>query len=36
LLEPTGVDHLELRGEPQSRYLYELAAEEWQMRQVNP
>jgi pyridoxamine 5'-phosphate oxidase len=36
LLAPTHVDHLELRGEPQNRYLYELSAGEWGMREVNP
>jgi pyridoxamine 5'-phosphate oxidase len=36
LLAPVTVDHLELRGEPQSRYSYELVAREWVVRQVNP
>jgi pyridoxamine 5'-phosphate oxidase len=36
LLAPVAVDHLELRGEPQSRYSYELVAREWVVRQVNP
>jgi pyridoxamine 5'-phosphate oxidase len=36
LLAPTAVDHLELRGEPQNRYLYELSAAEWTMRSINP
>ena len=36
LLAPKSVDHLELRGEPQNRYLYELLAGEWGMRAVNP
>jgi pyridoxamine 5'-phosphate oxidase len=36
LLAPVTVDHLELRGEPQSRYSYELLAREWVVRQVNP
>ena len=36
LLDVTGVIHLELRGEPQSCYLYELIEDEWQMRSINP
>ena len=36
LLEPTQVDHLELRGEPQNRYLYRLDDQEWSMQAVNP
>jgi pyridoxamine 5'-phosphate oxidase len=32
----TGVTHLELRGEPQSCYLYELVAGEWGVRSINP
>ena len=36
LLNPHGVDHLELRGEPQSRYRYELVDGVWVMRQINP
>ena len=36
LLAPTFVDHLELRGEPQSRYLYEIISGEWGLRSVNP
>ena len=36
LLDVTGVTHLELRGEPQSCYLYELLAGSWQMRSINP
>jgi PPOX class probable FMN-dependent enzyme len=36
LLEPTQVDHLELRGEPQNRYLYRLDEQEWSMQAVNP
>jgi pyridoxamine 5'-phosphate oxidase len=36
LLAPTAVDHLELRGEPQNRYSYELVGAEWVMREVNP
>jgi pyridoxamine 5'-phosphate oxidase len=36
LLMPSAVDHLELRGEPQNRYDYELVADNWVMRSVNP
>ncbi len=36
LLEPTQVDHLELRGEPQNRYLYRLEDQEWSVQAVNP
>ncbi len=36
LLEPMAVDHLELRGGPQNRCLYELVGAEWTIRQVNP
>ncbi|MBD2503534.1 Npun_F5749 family FMN-dependent PPOX-type flavoprotein [Anabaena azotica] len=36
LLEPKQVDHLELRGEPQNRYLYRLDDQEWSMQAVNP
>ena len=36
LLAVTGVTHLELRGEPQSCYLYELVDGVWQMRSINP
>ncbi|MCY7366715.1 MAG: pyridoxamine 5'-phosphate oxidase [Chamaesiphon sp.] len=36
LLNVTGVTHLELRGEPQSCYLYELVAGEWVVRSINP
>ncbi len=36
LLAPTAVDHLELRGEPQNRYSYELSAGDWKMRSLNP
>lgn len=36
LLQPTEVDHLELRGEPQNRYHYWQTAEAWQMQAVNP
>jgi pyridoxamine 5'-phosphate oxidase len=37
LLNATQVDHLELRGEPQNRWLYHLnAASQWTQRAVNP
>ncbi|AKG22506.1 Npun_F5749 family FMN-dependent PPOX-type flavoprotein [Calothrix sp. 336/3] len=37
LLDPIKVDHLELRGEPQNRYLYEYDhALGWLMKSVNP
>ncbi|WP_036483508.1 Npun_F5749 family FMN-dependent PPOX-type flavoprotein [Myxosarcina sp. GI1] len=36
LLIPTKVDHLELRGEPQSRTLYYLHDGSWSIRAVNP
>jgi PPOX class probable FMN-dependent enzyme len=36
LLEAATVTHLELRGEPQSCYLYELLDGEWQTRSINP
>ncbi|NJR39657.1 MAG: pyridoxamine 5'-phosphate oxidase [Leptolyngbyaceae cyanobacterium CSU_1_4] len=39
LLEPTQVDHLELRGTPQNRYLYsqqEPPLKDWSMEEVNP
>ena len=36
LLEAVTVTHLELRGEPQSCYLYELLDGEWQTRSINP
>ena len=36
LLDPVQVDHLELRGEPQNRYLYSLFEDEWSVRAVNP
>jgi pyridoxamine 5'-phosphate oxidase len=36
LLEPSYVDHLELRGEPQNRSIYRLENSEWEMRDVNP
>jgi pyridoxamine 5'-phosphate oxidase len=36
LLDVIAVTHLELRGEPQSCYLYELVAGEWGVRSINP
>jgi pyridoxamine 5'-phosphate oxidase len=36
LLAPVKVIHLELRGEPQNCYSYELTANQWQMRSINP
>lgn len=36
LFNPDWVDHLELRGEPQTRTRYELIDGEWQMMSVNP
>ena len=36
LLVPIAVDHLELRGEPQNRYSYELVGGEWVVRSINP
>ena len=36
LLNTRLVDHLELRGETQSRCRYELVAGEWVMRSINP
>lgn len=36
LLDPTQVDHLELRGDPQNRYVYYHSEGEWQVREVNP
>lgn len=37
LLNPDKVDHLELRGNPQNRYLYTLDKEnQWQRQEVNP
>ncbi len=35
LLNPTAVDHLELRGEPQNRHRYHLE-ETWTVEEVNP
>lgn len=36
LMETLQVVHLELRGDPQNCYLYELVNGEWQMRSINP
>ena len=37
LLNPEKVDHLELKGEPQNRYLYLLNYDQtWSIKQVNP
>ncbi|WP_413171106.1 Npun_F5749 family FMN-dependent PPOX-type flavoprotein [Anabaena azotica] len=37
LLEPTEVDHLELRGEPQNRTIYQLDEnQEWYSEEINP
>ncbi|BAU13627.1 pyridoxamine 5'-phosphate oxidase-related FMN-binding protein [Leptolyngbya sp. NIES-3755] len=36
LLEPTEVDHLELRGDPQNRYQYHLKETGWIVEEVNP
>ena len=36
LMDVTTVTHLELRGEPQSCYLYELVDGEWGVRSINP
>ncbi|MBF2099058.1 MAG: pyridoxamine 5'-phosphate oxidase family protein [Gloeomargaritaceae cyanobacterium C42_A2020_066] len=36
LLEPERVDHLELRGEPQNRWLYERRGDTWGSQQINP
>jgi PPOX class probable FMN-dependent enzyme len=37
LLEPKKVDHLELRGEPQNRFIYTLDdSQTWQLETVNP
>jgi pyridoxamine 5'-phosphate oxidase len=36
LLEAIKVVHLELRGDPQNCYSYELISGEWQMRSINP
>lgn len=36
LLNPTQVDHLELKGDPQNRRLYLQSESEWQVQEVNP
>ncbi|MEA5575746.1 Npun_F5749 family FMN-dependent PPOX-type flavoprotein [Anabaena sp. UHCC 0451] len=37
LLEPTEVDHLELRGEPQNRTFYQIDEnQEWYYQEINP
>ncbi|OUC14729.1 MAG: pyridoxamine 5'-phosphate oxidase [Alkalinema sp. CACIAM 70d] len=37
LLDPIRVDHLELRGDPQNRWIYDRPADsEWQVQSVNP
>lgn len=37
LLNPEKVDHLELKGEPQNRYLYQLNDDQtWLLKQINP
>ena len=36
LLDVSSVTHLELRGEPQNCYLYELVDGEWRIRSINP
>lgn len=37
LLHPEQVDHLELRGEPQNRWLYQLSsADQWSVAAINP
>jgi pyridoxamine 5'-phosphate oxidase len=36
LLDPVEVEHLELRGEPQNRSLYQLENTGWEIRSVNP
>ncbi len=36
LLGPTEVDHLELRGNPQNRWLYMRKDEIWSVEEVNP
>ncbi len=36
LMDVSKVTHLELRGEPQSCYLYELVDGEWGVRSINP
>jgi len=36
LLNPTQVDHLELRGDPQNRWLYQWDGKRWDVQAVNP
>ncbi len=36
LLAPVNVIHLELRGDPQNCYSYEIVDDQWQMRSINP
>ncbi len=36
LLEPEQVDHLELRGNPQNRWLYQRNQQDWTVQEVNP
>ena len=37
LFDPQKVDHLELRGNPQNRFIYELQADDdWKVTEVNP
>ena len=36
LIDPQQVDHLELRGNPQNRWLYEYQDEAWTMQEINP
>ncbi|TAF20013.1 MAG: pyridoxamine 5'-phosphate oxidase, partial [Nostocales cyanobacterium] len=37
LLEPTKVDHLQLRGEPQNRTIYQINEHQnWETQEINP
>lgn len=36
LLDPLTVDHLELRGDPQNRRLYQLQNDGWSIHEINP
>jgi pyridoxamine 5'-phosphate oxidase len=36
LLEPERVDHLELRGNPQNRWIYQYEGGNWTVQEVNP
>lgn len=36
LLQPLWVDHLQLRGNPQNRYIYSLKEGVWEWQEVNP